>query len=185
MSYDFRLFKRKPGEDPETTARAESDGLPATPPDPQKELLKRKIGDLLIARNPKFEYFQFEYEQIAQTRKISVEEARRLHRHLELNNLAKDSNGIRITLYDDEASITVPYYHIGEKAADVFREIWGYMEIITRESGYLVYDNQIDRILDLSAGCQDSLACYTGTSQPASQTITRGGVGVKPWWKFW
>ena len=182
MSYDFRLFKRKAGEDPLTTAHADSDGFPTTPPDPQKEAVKRRVADALIARNPKLEIFQFGYDEIAKREKISVEEARRKYRHLELNGPREGTNGIQITLFDDEASVTVPFWHQGDKAADTFRELWGYLEIISREADYLIYDPQLDRVSEPSAGFADALACYSGTVHQVRQ---EHGGQKKPWWRFW
>lgn len=182
MSYDFRLFRRRAGEDPHITAQRDSKEFAATPPDPQKEALKRRVADALIAHNPKLEVFKFGYEEIAKHEKISVEEARLKYRHLELNGPEEGCNGIQITLFDDEASVTVPFWHEGEKAADTFREIWGYLEIISREADYLIYDPQIDRVIEPSAGFDAALACYAGAMQQIRQTR---GPQQKPWWKFW
>ena len=182
MSYDFRLFKRRAGEDPDVTAQRDSEEFGSTPPDPQKEALKRKIADALIAHNPKLEISRFDYDALAKHEKISVEEARSKYRHVELNELEEDCNGIQITLFDDEASVTVPFWHEGDEARETFRKIWDYLEIISRESGYLIYDPQIDRVIEPSAGFDAALACYTGAMQQLSQTV---GTQQKPWWKFW
>src|SRR2546428_662463 len=152
MSYDFRLFKRRADEDALATARSDSEVFPTTQPDPQKEALKRRVADALIGHNAQLHVFQFDYDAVAKSQKISVEEARLKFRHLEVNGPEEDSNGIQITLFDDEASVTVPFRHEGDKATDTFREIWSYLEIISREAGYLIYDPQIDRVIDLSAG---------------------------------
>ncbi len=185
MSYDFRLFKRKADEDPLDTARAHSDALPSTPPDPQKEALKRRVADALIARNPELHVFQFDYAAVAKSQKISEDEARIRFRHLELNGPEEDCNGIQITLFDDEASVTVPFWHEGDKAADTFREIWSYLEIISRETGYLIHDPQIDRVIDPSAGFDDALTCYSGAMRQIHKTLPVGGTERRPWWKFW
>lgn len=160
MSYDFRLIIRRAGEDPRVTAQRDSEELTATPLDPQKEALKRRVADALIAHNPKLEVFEFGYEAIARLEKISVEQARLKYRHLEPNQSEDDCDGIQITLFDDEASVTVPYWHDGDQAADTFREIWSYLEIICRETGYLIYDPQIDQVIEPSAGFNTALACY-------------------------
>ncbi len=117
--------------------------------------------------------------------KISVEEARLKFRHLELNGPEEGCNGIQITLFDDEASVTVPFWHEGNKAAETFREIWSYLEIICREAGYLIYDPQVDRVFDASAGFDDALACYTGTMQQIRKTLPGDSAKRRPWWKFW
>ena len=84
---------------------------------------------------------------------------------MKLNGPEENGNGIEITLFDDEASVRVCFGHEGDQAADTFREIWRYLEIISRETGYLVYDPQIDFVVDPSAGFEDSLACYAAMQQ--------------------
>jgi len=184
MSYDFRLFRPKAGEDPLVTARQDSGDFPDSPPDKQKEAQKRQVAEALIAHNPNLEVFQFGYDEIAELEKISPSEARLKYRHLELNG-PEDGNGIQITLFDDEASVTVPYWHEGEKASDTFSEIWGYLEIIHREAGYLVYDPQLDRLLDTPADYDAALARYTGVVRKLRKATSSTDTKKKPWWKFW
>ncbi len=147
----------------------------------QKEALKRRVADALIAGNPQLQVLQFDYAAVARSQKISEEEARVQLRHLELNGPEENRNGIQITLFDDEALVTVPFWHEGDKAAQTFREIWRYLEIISREAGYLVYDPQIDRVIDLSAGFEDALAWYAGAMRQIQKTLPvsaqRGGHG--------
>jgi len=93
MSYDFRLFKRRAGENELVTAKADSEGLPTTPADPQKEALKRRVADALIAGNPQLAVFQFDYAAVAKSQNISEDQARIKFRHLELNGPA---DGLRL-----------------------------------------------------------------------------------------
>ena len=183
MSYDFRLFKRRTGEDPHVTAQRDSGEISAAPPDPQKEALKRRVADALIAHNPKLEVFQFRSEEIAEFEKTSIEEARLKYRHLELNEPEDGGNGVQITLFDDEASVTVPFWH--DNAAAVFREIWSYLSIISRETGYVIYDPQIDRIIDPSGDFDEALACYAQAMRQIHQIDQAGATTKRPWWKFW
>ncbi len=185
MSYDFRLFKRHTGEDPHVTAQRDSEEFSAIPLDPQKEALKRRVADALIAHDPKLEVFQLGYEEIAKQEKISVEEARVRYRYLQLNGSQEEGAGIQVTLFDDEASVTVPFWHEGDKAADAFRKIWGYLHIIGRETGYLIYDPQIDRVIDPATGLEDALASYTGVIRSISKTFPTGRTERRPWWKLW
>ena len=185
MSYDFTLFKRREGEDPRVTAQRDSDAFSATPPDPQKEALKRRVADALIAHNPKLEIFEFDYDQIAQLRKISVEEARLTYRHLELNGPDDDPDGIQITLFDDEASVSVPFWHEGAQAEEAFREIWEYLQIISRESDYLIYDPQTERVMDPSMGFDEALDCYSSVMDRLDETLAVPQNEKKPWWRFW
>lgn len=185
MSYDFTLFQRRDGEDPNVTARQVGEELGSTPLDATKEARKRRIADALIAHNPKLTVFEFGYEEIAKQEKISVEEARLRYRHLELNGPEEDRRGIQITLFDDGASVTVAYWHGGEAASDAFREIWGYLEIVSRESGYLIYDPQTDRVVDLASGFEDALARYSQVARAFHKELGIRGPERRPWWKFW
>lgn len=191
MSCDFRLIKPKPGVDPLEIAHSDSEEIRGQP-DPEKELLKHKVAEALVARNPQLVPFKFNHEAIALKLKISVAEAQIRFRHVELSNPGKDTNGILISLFDDEASVTVPYWHNGERADAVFREIWGYLEILRREAGYLVFDPQLDCILDPAADCADSVACYAGGVDMRSKIIAaksnqsqKPAAKNKPWWKLW
>jgi GNAT superfamily N-acetyltransferase len=159
LRYEFGLFRPRTGEAPQVTAMRGHGGFPTTPLDPQKEALKRRVADALIAQNPQLRICQFGFEQIAYFEHISVEEARRRHRHLELNG-PEGGNGIQIVLHDDAATVSVPYWHTGEKAAEAFLELRRYLEIIRRETGYVVYDNQVGRMLAPAEDCTEALARY-------------------------
>jgi len=186
MSYDFRAFRPKPGEDPLVTAESDAESEELAPIDPAKEASKRRVADALIAKNPTLEIFELDYEEIAKFEKISVEEARLRHRHLELNGPGEGGNGIQIALFDDEASISVPYWHSGDKANKTFQEIWEYLEIITRETGYLVYDPQFGRILNLSQDFAEVLSRYVGVvGHVQGKVPVSAEKAGKPWWKFW
>jgi hypothetical protein len=186
MSYDLRLFKTKLGEEPEVTARHDSEGLPSSPPDSEKEELKRKVTAALMVYNPRLQPFKFVYEDVAKSQKISVEEAKLKFRHIELNGPRENTNGIQIILFDDEASVTVPYRHHGEKASETFNEIWDYLEIIQRETGYLIFDPQLDRMLDLSRDFNEVVSRYGGVVQKTKAKIVASKASPqKPWWKFW
>lgn len=81
--------------------------------------------------------------------------------------------------------MTVPFWHADTKAENTFREIWNYLQIIARETGYVIYDPQIDRIIDLSTDFDDSLACYTGVMSGMSESPLTSFPEKKPWWRFW
>jgi len=191
MSYDIVLFRPRPGEDPLTTAHCEDEGIEreGSQPDPAKEALKQSVMSALMDANPSLEPFEVKYEQIAQFENISVEEAKLRYRHIELNG-PEDGNGIQILLDDDEASVSVPYWHDGAKAESTLKELWEYLTIIQRETGYVVYDPQLDMILDLSQGYSEALNVYAGTRQAVVQrmpsvVLQSEGKPQKRWWQFW
>jgi len=168
MSYDFRLCLPQTGRSPEETAIGDVEDLGITDPVPEKEERKRRVAAALRARNPTLEPFAFGFEEIARFEKITVEEAKKKHRHIELNN-PEPSNGIQIMLFDDEASVTVPYCHQGTAARQIFEEIWSYLEIIEREAGFFTYDPQIVRVLCLENDFEASLGYYEGVSRDVAE----------------
>lgn len=189
MSYDFRLFPRRTGEDPLVTAQRDADeeDMEIFLPDAEKEALKLKVASALMAFNPDLQPFQFEYDEITKMQGISIEEAKLKYRHIELNGPDK-GNGIQIDIYDDEISLTVPFWHTAEKASTVFREIWGYLKIIQSESGYITYDLQLDSIVDLNVDFQRVLNVYEESYQSMMRQLPdtiKEMEPKRPWWQFW
>lgn len=182
MSYDFRLCLPQNGVSREEIATADSEDFDVSAPVPLKEERKRRLAAALIAKNPMLEPFAFGFEEIASFEKITVEEAKNKHRHIELNG-PEDSNGIQIALFDDEVSLTVPYWHQGPAARRVFEEIWSYLEIIQREGGFFAYDPQIERVVDLETDFEASLACYDRVSRDVARQFPK--QPSKKWWEFW
>lgn len=176
MSYDFRLCLPRPGRSRAEIATADADDVGITEPVPVNEERKRRVAQALITRNPAFRPFAFGFEEISKLEKITVEEARKKYRHIELNG-AEGGNGIQVMLFDYEAAVTVPYWHQDAKARRVFEEIWNYLEIIQREGGFFAYDPQIERVLDLPVDFEASIASY----QQVSRSVHGGtsGQGAK------
>jgi hypothetical protein len=161
MSYDFHLFRRVAGEDPLTTAQAESEDEDSKPRDPDAERIKKTVADALVAQHPRL--CKFDYEKIARLHHISAAEAWRRYRHIELNGPAY-GHGIQITLFDHRASIRLPYWHADPVVAKAaMAEVWGYLQTLCREGGFLAYDPQLGRLLVLSHGYVDAIASYLRT----------------------
>ena len=156
MSYDFHLFRPIVGEAPLITAQSVHEKELTL--DPNKDQVKRKVAEVLRAANRSLVEFEIDHEIIASTQKIPIEQARYDYRHIELNVEAK---GIQITLFEDSAAVTVPYWHSDSLVAEsVMREIWGYIRIISRETGFFIYDSQLEKIIDLSSDFQSVLEAY-------------------------
>ena len=154
MGYEFRLAR---AEDVHEELTFEFGG--AGPVEPECEELKRRTAAALVAANPQLWIFAIQYEEIAAFEKITVEEARRRYRYVELNGREK-GNGIQIVLFDRSAVVRVPWWHAGASAAVVFEEVLEYMRLISRETGYKVFDDQIEKEIDLAHGLDESLTCY-------------------------
>jgi hypothetical protein len=162
MSYDFRLFLPQSGVDALVTAQVEP--RESGPPVPAKEARKRAIVEALMKADPALEVFQFGFDEIAKSQNIRVDEAKVRFRHLELNG-PEDGPGIQITLFDDDASLTVPYWHTDKKAKAVFAQIWEYLKVIQRVAGYQIYDPQMECIMDSESTLERAAKCYERVSQ--------------------
>src|SRR5882757_1437519 len=133
MSYEFHLFAPRPGEDPLVTAQSKSDDLPSGSPDPATEAHKHRTAVALITLNFRLKHSPFDYEEMARFNRISVSDAQVRYRHIEMSGPG-DGNGVQIVIFDDEVMISVPRWHAGKEAAQVFREIWSYFDLLARES---------------------------------------------------
>ncbi len=170
LTYEFKLFRLRPGEDPQVSARREPEGLPNGPSEPPKEALKRRIAGELVGGNFKLRVSEFPYGQIARFEQISEDTARRKYRHVELNG-PEGGSGLQVVLRDDEAWVTVPLWHEGERAREVFREVWRCLELIRRGTNYLCYDPQLGKLIELSTSEAQVLGCYETLVQQSRQAV--------------
>ena len=188
MSYDFHLLRIAPGEDADEVfgrmiEAAEGQGN-TRPLDPEKEARKRRIADALIAADPQLEPFRLRHDQIATHLGISEEEARLRYRHIELNG-PENGPGIQITLEDDSATVTIPYWHEGGAAASAFERLWADLRVLSADGNFQVYDPQLGRVLDLDADRRAVLDRYTKVVGLTRTPLDGAVVRKRPWWKFW
>lgn len=175
VSYEFRLTKPSPdGISPAPAHHSATDSSSGNPC-PEKEALKRRVAEKLMAHSPQLRLYQFPYDQIARFEQIPQEEAHRKYRQLELNG-PEDGHGIQIVLWDDEASLTVPFWHDLEKSALAFRELWPQLNIICQEAGYTVYDPQLGQLVDLATGFDTALAHYLATARNVRNALPINGA---------
>jgi hypothetical protein len=184
MSYDFHLFAAAAGVDPRAIARADDEGFEPARRDPAKERVKRKVADALIARDPNLELATFDYEEIARLHRIRVDVAYERMRHLELTDVSAGGSGVQIMLFDDRASVTVPFWHEGVGARADLERVWGYIDVICRETGYEVFDPQIDRVIDRGA-FDNVFANYMRAMARVKDIAVPQSMKRRPWWKFW
>ena len=160
MSYNFRLFKKQADIDPLVTARTQPDNLKTTPPVPAKEAFKRKLADALMAADPKLTITPIDFEELTKEMTITVEQARIVFRHLNLNGPVEDGDSIQVTLYDDEAVVAVPLWREAALAKDAVQQIWKHFAVLQKEAGYLIYDPNMEVIVELASGFDYVLASY-------------------------
>lgn len=142
MSYDFRLFELPDHMDLDSFLEMREqqvlDNFTPAPVEGRNE----SIITALVAKNPRLKALTHDT-------------------HTDLDEGA-EGNGITVSLYADEAFVSVPYWHSGTAARAVFEEMWGYLEIIQRLSGYVVYDSQKGDLLSLETDFEGVLAFYGG-----------------------
>ena len=110
-----------------------------------------RIAEALVARYPDLEVSRAGYGRGEPS----------ASRCFEINDLGDDSFGVQIQLFDDEAFVTVPFWHTGEKAAACFAQVWDLMRLICGAAGYAVFDGQMDRALKDGETIDAALAAYT------------------------
>ncbi|WP_407110508.1 hypothetical protein ACE1N8_15110 [Streptomyces sp. DSM 116494] len=80
----------------------------------------------------------------------------------ESRDLSHSDTGIDLSVFGDEVSITVPYWHAGNDAAGVLGKVFTLSAIVEKETGLTAYDPQVDRPLaDASPQCVIGLMSRT------------------------
>jgi hypothetical protein len=168
MGYDIRLFLPQTGIDLLITAEIgindDIEEINPGYPDAAKEIRKRTMADALLQADPSLEDFKFDFEVIAAQWNFSVGEAKIRFRHIELNS-PEGGPGIQIVLYDDRATLSVPYWHKKKKAKTVFEQIWQFLKVIQKISGYAIYDPQMERMIRLDMDLDKMTMCYSKVVQ--------------------
>jgi hypothetical protein len=182
MSYDFMLFTPRPGVDPQVLFETDEEEAERGPRDPAIEAKKKKVIEALVTHDARLDLFKPNFDKIAKLHKISPAEAYDRMRHIEINDAAQKTSGIQITLFDDSAALTIPYWHKRDAAERVLRQAWGYIDIMCRECGYEVYDPQLGRVIDINS-FDDVLWTYASMTERMDGML--GRAPKKPWWKFW
>ena len=191
MSYDLSLRRVPDDTDPltywRTVLRDDSDVREAasTPPGHDADDRKLALCEALQSLDTNLKPFDFQFPQIAQHLGITEEDARRRYRHIELNG-PQDGPGIQITLFDDEVSVTVPYWHSGARARNVWVVIWTYLRLLHDIGGMSVYDPQLDKVVDLDRDLPVVVKSYlSGLQYTESLFPLPRADKCRPWWRFW
>ncbi|MEV7071983.1 hypothetical protein ACIQJT_17645 [Streptomyces sp. NPDC091972] len=65
----------------------------------------------------------------------------------ESRDLSHSDTGIDLSVFGDEVSITVPFWHTGDDAAGAARKVFALAGIVEKETGLTAYDPQMERPL--------------------------------------
>lgn len=185
MSYDIYCYKSKLDRPDleEAQAAMEIDEDEEVASDPETKL---KIAKALIDYNPRLESFEFDYDEIAKLQGTTLDEAKEAFDHIELNTPEGDL-ATQITIFDNNVSITVPYWYSGDEATKVFNKISDYAKVIRQTVGYFVYDPQTDKVFDPLTENIFGLDIYESMTDQVEKMKTEQiqKSNKRPWWKFW
>jgi hypothetical protein len=176
MSYDIHCYRSKIGRPDLDEAREaiEEDHINA---EPESKVKKEELAKALTDHNPMLESFKLDYAEISKFQNITIDEAKKQFNYIELNPPEGDLV-IQITINDNNAILTIPYWYRDEQAKQVFHDLMEYLKIIRRTAGYFVYDPQTDKAFDPLTTKIEGLDIYLQTTRQIGNTS-------KPWWKFW
>ena len=172
MSYTFILLRGKANEDPLATVRAYEKHLPFRPRDgkepppsisPESEAMIRGAADLLVARNPELQLFECgcNYGKLAKLHKLSMNYVRGRYAFLRVLSPSEEGSGIEIMFALEHVIASIPFWHAGGRAAAVFERLNTYLQCIRQQTGFFIYDPQINRVIGATENLDESLACYT------------------------
>ncbi|MER7539554.1 hypothetical protein ABTX77_32950 [Streptomyces sp. NPDC097704] len=65
----------------------------------------------------------------------------------ESRDLSHSDTGIDLSVFGDEVSITVPYWHTGDRAATVLGKLFALSALVEKETGLTAYDPQVEMAL--------------------------------------
>jgi hypothetical protein len=154
MSYDLTLVKPDPGRDPLRYARAWSErdvGDAVTATAVQARQMCR-LARVLLAACPDLE--------------LSGDPAPEESASLEVVELIEgDEGAVIIALFPDEAAVSIGYrQQDGRVDETVFDRLFGYLEVLRREAGYVAYDPQRDALVERRSDLVEALRIVEGVA---------------------
>jgi hypothetical protein len=147
MSYDFTMFNLEPNADLYETLSMRERAKGPRLFNKETKQRSRAIVDLLIFKNPRLDW---QPSAMGNIESIHIDEG-------------ANGNGIQISLFPDEVGITVPYWHEGDAAREVFQQIWDYLGVVQQMTHYVIFDPQLGRLVELEEDYEEVLAAYLGT----------------------
>jgi hypothetical protein len=188
MSYDLYCYRATSGVPDAAEARALVEAMNAAEEAGDTKvtsaITKERITAALMEHNPRLEEFKFDYSKIAESQKISEDEARLRYQHAELNPPEGDP-AIQLTVYDEHVFISIPYWYRGSEAEQVFSQCAEYLRVIRRTAGFLAYDPQTDTAFDPENTELLDRQRYEDVAEELPKIAAEAIKADKPWWKFW
>jgi hypothetical protein len=136
VSYDLHMLKPVPGEDPmDTLERLAEDDTIA----PEAQARNQRLAAALRELYPDLDASEFDG---------GIE-------------LSDDDSGMQISLYGEQADFTFPYWDTLDPA-ELTRRVSAASKLIAAETGWRLYDPQLDRFSDPEADAEDFRRVFDG-----------------------
>ncbi|MET9119385.1 hypothetical protein ABZX38_35055 [Streptomyces longwoodensis] len=124
MSYDIYFLSRRDGQSWDEVLEAMEDAAEHSEPIPAR-LLKS-------------------WERIVPQARLLLGEVDITEDGQESRDLSHSGTGIDLSVFGDEVSITVPYWHAGENASVVLGKVFALAAIVEKETALTAYDPQTE-----------------------------------------
>jgi hypothetical protein len=212
MSYDLYLFPRRAGLDDQELIDAweqeveEREELNPGALDAVLEERKAALAARLQEALPAFRRQVADYDEVARVLGVSVREARRQYRHIDL----EDDLGVSVALYDTEVAINIPFAPGDDTSApempqrarhEALRRALAAGGLLQGATGWVVYDPQLERLVDPKVDAREIGTVYHEaasklpdllTVPPEPGSLAGGGEAAvpegaprEPWWRRW
>ncbi len=174
MSYDLYCYRSQIGRpDADEAERVINAETESESPTLEEWDRMNSVANALVLHDPHLEIFQFDFQKIAELQSISIEEAKSSIDYIELNTPEDDEHYVQFNVLKDHVSMS-----FGFRMSEGFLErIMAYVEVISKETGYFLYDPQDGSVSDPLGSKPGSSDEILGRESKDSQS--------NPWWKFW
>lgn len=165
MSYDFQLFMAKPGLDPVSSyyiwQEEQENAEPTIASNKQIQLNQDALIKSLIANDTSLEPLIIG---------SSSSSANKNSHYVELTSAI---GGLQIMIFEDNASVSIPYWHECDTASRVVQRVWNYLRIFQDLAELLVFDSQLERVLDLETDFPLVVHSYELCMQQVSRSFRK------------
>ncbi|WP_432080427.1 hypothetical protein [Streptomyces sp. WAC 04229] len=127
MSYDIYFLSRRDGQSWDEVLEAMEEAAERSDP----------IPDYLLEA----------WDRIVPQARILLGEGDITEHEQESRDLSHSATGIDLSVFGNEVSVTVPYWHAGDDAAVVLGKVFALSAIVEKETGLNAYDPQMERPL--------------------------------------
>ncbi|MFJ5214926.1 hypothetical protein ACIP98_09435 [Streptomyces sp. NPDC088354] len=124
MSYDIYFLSRRDGQSWDEVLEAMEDAAQDSGPIP---------AELLAA-----------WQRIVPQARTLLGDVEIAEDGQESRDLSHSGTGVDLSVFGDEVSITVPYWHVGDGAATVLGKVFALSAIVEKETGLTAYDPQVE-----------------------------------------